>query len=266
MLKAPLKLADARVLLTNDDGIDAPGLAALEDALRGKVRQLVTVAPERNQSGCGHTVAVAHPIRLRQLSEHRFAVDSTPPDCVIMGVREVMQGVAPDLVISGINKGHNIGEYVHYSGTCAACYEAGLMRLPSIALSQQMAASGPDDFDCAQGWVAQLVERYISQPWPGDCFININFPARPSVQVTDVALSRLGRVLQGTGYIKGKDPRGRDYFWNDWCDDILQAVDAAADTDIGALARGAIAVTPVAIDQTDRAALLAMQATLKVPA
>ena len=142
MLKAPLKLADARVLLTNDDGIDAPGLAALEDALRGKVRQLVTVAPERNQSGCGHTVAVAHPIRLRQLSEHRFAVDSTPPDCVIMGVREVMQGVAPDLVISGINKGHNIGEYVHYSGTCAACYEAGLMRLPSIALSQQMAASG----------------------------------------------------------------------------------------------------------------------------
>jgi 5'-nucleotidase len=262
MLKAPHHLKEARVLLTNDDGIDAPGLAVLEEVLRPLVRELVVVAPERNQSGCGHTVAVAHPIRLRQVSAGRYAVDSTPPDCVLLGVREVMQAAAPDLILSGINAGRNIAEYVHYSGTCAACYEAGLMGLPSIALSQEKLNDQPLDFDAARGWLPEVLTRVLATGWPGECFINVNFPARPALQIGEVALTRLGRVLQGTGFVKGTDPRGRDYYWNDWCDDILNAVDAAPDTDLAALARGAIAITPVAIDQTDHAALMKMQKAL----
>lgn len=262
MLKAPIIPKNARVLLTNDDGIDAPGLAALEEVMRPLVRELVVVAPERNQSGCGHTVAVAHPIRLRQASAGRYAVDSTPPDCVIMGIREVMKDGPPDLILSGINKGRNIAEYVHYSGTCAACYEAGLMGFASIALSQETREDAPADFDAARGWLPEVLGRILTQPWPGECFINVNFPARPAVQVGEVALTRLGRVLQGTGYIKGSDPRGRDYYWNDWRDDITNAVDAGPDTDLAALGRGAVAITPVAIDQTDHAALAKLRKAL----
>lgn len=263
MLKSPSVLSQLRVLLTNDDGIDAPGLALLEEIVRPLVASCVVVAPEVNQSGCGHTVAVAHPIRLRQVGENRYAVNSTPPDCTLIGVREVMKEAPPHLILSGINAGRNIAEYVHYSGTVAACFEAGLLGIPSIAFSQEKVEGKPLDFDCARGWLAEVLRRLIAQEWPGDCLLNVNFPARPALQVERVTLARLGRVLQGTGFQKITDPRGHTCYWNDWTDDILEAVDAAPDTDLGAMARGEISVTPVAIDLTDRIALARLESALK---
>ncbi len=257
MITSPPPLSQCRVLLTNDDGIGAPGLLLLEELVRPLVAALVVVAPEVNQSGCGHTVAVARPLRLSKRDDTHYAVNGTPPDAVLIGAREIMKDNPPQLVLSGVNEGKNISEYVHYSGTCAACYEAGLLGLPSVAFSQDNGGRAVD-FDATRGWLANVLGKLLTQPWPGDCFINVNFPACPSVQVQGLELTRLGRVLQGTGFAQVTDPRGRVHYWNDWRDDVLDAVDAAAGTDLAALAASKVTVTPVSIDQTDRAALAKM--------
>lgn len=258
MQPAPRQLSEARVLLTNDDGIGAPGLVLLEELIAPLVKSLMVVAPENNQSGCGHTVAVARPLRLMKHNANHFAVNGTPPDAVLMGAREVMKDDPPNLVLSGINDGKNIAEYVHYSGTCAACYEAGLMGIPSVAFSQDSGGVAVN-FDAARGWLVNVLTKLLAQPWPGDCFVNINFPACPSVQVQGAELTRLGRVLQGTGFAQVTDPRGRVHYWNDWRDDVLDAVDAAPGTDLAALSAGRVAITPVAIDQTDHQAMEQMR-------
>ena len=259
MLKQALTLKTARVLLVNDDGIDAPGIEVLANIVRPLVGQMIVVAPEHEQSGCGHTVAIARPLRIMERGPGRYAINGTPPDCVLIGANEIMKEAKPDLVLSGINKGRNVAEDVHYSGTLAACYEAGIMGLPAIAFSQHILPGEPVSFEAAQGWLASVLQKLIAAPWPGECLMNVNFPARPAVQIREVAVTRLGRISQGYDFQKGVDPRGQPYYWNSWRGDIIDAVDAAPDTDFAALMGGAVSVTPIKIDQTEHAALDAVR-------
>src|SRR5262247_4073995 len=136
MLDAPLDLARARILVTNDDGINAPGLKVLEKVARALSRDVWVVAPEIEQSGAGHSLTLRRPLQVRKIAERRFAVDGTPTDCVLLAVNRLIDGKKPDLVLSGVNRGANLGEDVTYSGTIAAAMEATLLDIPAIAFSQ----------------------------------------------------------------------------------------------------------------------------------
>lgn len=250
MLKAPLTLSKARVLITNDDGLDAPGITLLHELVRPLVAEVVVCAPEWEQSGSSHTATISRPLRLRQAGEGMYGVDGTPADCVIMGIAEVMKGRKPDLVLSGINNGANQGEDVNYSGTLAACFEATLMGVPAIGFSQDKAYGGPANFEVARHWLVAVLQRLVSQPWPEGVLMSVNFPHVASDDVKGIVPARLGRKMTGAGMVSGVDPRGHSYYWNDWRSDGPKTVDCGSDTDIGALAEGYIPVTPITVDPT----------------
>lgn len=248
MLKAPLVLSRARVLLTNDDGVDAPGIALLHELVRPLVAEVVVCAPEHEQSGSSHTSTISRPLRLRRTGEDMYAVDGTPADSLIMGISEVMKGRRPDIVLSGINNGANLGEDVNYSGTLAACFEATLMGVPAIGFSQDKEYGQPANFAVARAWLAEILTRLVSQPWPSDVVMSVNFPHTENV--TGVTATRLGRKAQGVSMVQGVDPRGYNYYWNSWRYDDPKTVDCGPDTDIGTLATGGISVTPLTVDPT----------------
>jgi len=261
MLKAPFNLSRARVLLTNDDGINAPGLMLLEEVVRPLVQELIVVAPEHEQSGSSHTVTMRHPLRLRDAGSGHYAVDGTPPDCVIMGVRHVMKDNPPDLVLSGINRGDNMGERVHYSGTLAACFEAGLIGIPAIGFSQYRLWGHHPNYDVARHWLGFVLKKLLSVSWTEGSFMSVNFPLVEDGKVKGVRATRLGRQHM-TELTPGTDPRGLPYYWNNRATDLANAIDAGLDTDIGAVQAGYIAVSPIAIDPTHHASLEAMNEVL----
>lgn len=250
MIKAPLSLSRARVLLTNDDGVDAPGIALLHELIRPLVADVIICAPEQEQSGSSHTATVSRPLRLRQAGEGMYAVDGTPADCVIMGIAEIMKDRRPDLVLSGINNGANIGEDVNYSGTLAACFEATLMRVPAIGFSQDKAYGGPASFEVARHWLVEVLQRLVSQPWPDDVLMSVNFPHLPADDVKGIVPARLGRKAEGVSLVEGTDPRGHSYYWSAWRYDHPRLVDCADDTDLAAMRDGYISVTPLTVDPT----------------
>ena len=168
-----------RILLTNDDGIHAPGLGVLEAIARKLSDDVVIVAPETDQSGVAHSLSLNNPLRLREISPRHFAVQGTPTDCVIMGVRRIMADAKPDLILSGVNRGQNVAEDVTYSGTIAATMEGTLIGIPSIALSQ--AYGGPEGhksirWDCAETHGPALIERVLKAGIAPGILVNINFP------------------------------------------------------------------------------------------
>lgn len=262
MLKSPLDLSKAHILLTNDDGIDAPGIALLHELIRPLVARVVVCAPEHEQSGSSRVLTVNTPLRLRCAGEDMFAVSGTPVDSVTMGIAEIMKDRRPDLVLSGINNGTNICEDVNYSGTLAACFEATLMRIPAIGFSQDKAYGEPANFQVARHWLVDVLTRLLSCSWLDDVVMSVNFPNIEPGAVTGILPVRLGRKATGTSFIKGQDPRGRTYYWNDWRYDGPKTVDCGPDTDIGALAAGAIAVTPLAVDPTHQQALRSLKDVL----
>lgn len=259
MLKSPFNLSQARVLLTNDDGIDAPGIALLQELVRPLVGELFVCAPEMEQSGSSHVATISRPLRLRHAGSNMYCVDGTPADSVIMGIAEVMKDKRPDLVLSGINNGANLGEDVNYSGTLAACFEATLMGVPAIGFSQEKPYGQSAGFDAARGWLEQVLTRLVSHPWPDGVIMSVNFPAVSADAVTGIIPTRLGRKMQGVNMVPGVDPRGHSYYWNAWRSDMPKTVDCGPDTDIGALEAGAVSVTPLTVDPTHRQALVALE-------
>src|SRR3954464_9612868 len=206
-----------RILLTNDDGVNATGLRILE-AIAGRFSDDIwIVAPSEEQSGAGHSLTLTKPVRLRKLGERRFCVTGTPTDSVMMGLAHILKDAKPDLVLSGINRGANLGEDVTYSGTCSAAMEGALAGIPSIALSQAYAREGMGDtvpFAAAEAWGERVLAPLIGAPMPAGTLVNVNFPALPAEAVKGVRVVRQGlrdygrlRVVQRT------DPRGYDYFW-----------------------------------------------------
>ena len=183
-------LSNLRILISNDDGINAPGIKVMERIARSISKDVWVVAPEHEQSAAGHSLTIRRPLRVRQLSRRRFAVDGTPTDAVLLGVNHVMTGKRPDLVLSGINRGANLGDDVTYSGTVAAAMEGTLAGIRSIALSQVYAKEGAGDgvsFDAAAKWGKKVLWPILNAPYAPRTLININFPAIPSKKMLGVS-------------------------------------------------------------------------------
>jgi 5'-nucleotidase len=241
-----------RILVTNDDGINAEGLEVCEKIARSLSDDVWVVAPEYDQSGVAHSLSLNDPLRLRQLAERRFAVRGTPTDCVIMGARHVLKGKGPDLVLSGVNRGRNAGEDVIYSGTVAGAVEGTMIGVPSLALSQAYASrSGREPYwETSLRHAPDIIRRVVAEGIPRDVLINVNFPDCPPEQVKRIAVTAQGRRRQERLHIdERKDGRGNPYYWIAY---VRQAFVQAADgTDLAALDEHCIAVTPLRLDMTD---------------
>ncbi|HYC95075.1 MAG TPA: 5'/3'-nucleotidase SurE, partial [Sphingomicrobium sp.] len=204
-----------RVLLTNDDGIHAPGLAVLESIAAGLSDDVWVVAPAEEQSGAGHSLTLSRPIRLRKHRERRFSVSGTPTDAVMMALAHIMKDCPPDLILSGINRGANLAEDVTYSGTVSAAMEGALAGVRSIALSQSYSREGMGDtvpFAAAEAWAERVLAPLVGHKMDAGTLLNVNFPALPPDDIRGVRVCRQGirdygrlRIVQRT------DPRGYDY-------------------------------------------------------
>ncbi len=241
-----------RILITNDDGVHAPGLAVLERIARSLAEDVTVVAPETDQSGVAHSLSLSDPLRLRKISEKHFAVKGTPTDCIIMGVRKIMAEAPPDLILSGVNRGQNVAEDVTYSGTVAGAMEGTLLGFPSIALSQCYSPAGAH-WDCVEAHAAPLIEKILARGLPEGVLMNLNFPACKPEEVQGVALVRQGRRAQELMKIDARhDGRGNPYYWIAFeRPTFLPGVG----TDLEAVAQNRISATPLRLDLTDDAAL-----------
>lgn len=242
-----------RILITNDDGIHAPGLRVLERIAREFSDDVWVVAPETDQSGKAHSLSLSDPLRLRKISDRHFAVRGTPTDCVIMGVRHILTE-KPDLVLSGVNRGANVADDVTYSGTIAAAMEGTLLGVPSVALSQAYAwaADAQPDWSCAEVHGPRVLARLLEVGIPAGTLVNVNFPACAPDDVTGIEVTSQGARNGATiGVDPRVDGRGNPYFWIFY---RPQTTTPGNGTDLAALARGAVAVTPLRLDLTDQSA------------
>ncbi|MDJ0945236.1 MAG: 5'/3'-nucleotidase SurE [Kiloniellales bacterium] len=247
MLRAPLDLTGARILLSNDDGIHAPGLEALERVARSLSDDVWVVAPETEQSATSHSLTLRRPLRIRHLGPQRYTIDGTPTDCVLIAVKKIMADRPPDLVLSGINQGANLGEDVTYSGTVAAAMEAALLGYPAIALSLLRRGDHEYRWETAERHAASVLRRLTSLSWPRDVLMNVNFPDVPAEEVRGIRVCRQGRRDVDSQVVDGSDPSGRPYVWvgNYMSDETSQV-----GSDLAALAEDAISVTPLHLDLT----------------
>lgn len=243
-----------RILLTNDDGIHAPGLVALERIAAAISDDVWVCAPEYEQSGASRALTLAEPIRVRKLGPRKFSTTGTPTDCVMLGVHELVEGGRPDLVLSGVNRGANLAEDVTMSGTVAGAIEAMALGVPGIALSQ-MGGYDPlgDFFEPAEVFAPGIVKRLVEVGWPADVVMNVNFPMLPIEQITEVEVTRQGfRDVHVRHAEKRMDLRGREYYWIGFRQERSKPAEG---TDLRALYEGRISVTPLHIDLTHQASI-----------
>ncbi len=250
-----------RLLLTNDDGIHAEGLEALERIARQLSDDIWIVAPEYEQSGASRALTLSEPVRVRKLDDRRFAVTGTPTDCVMLGMSELIKGAKPDLVLSGVNRGANIAEDVTMSGTVAGAIEGMAMGVPAIALSQTGGPKPADPFfEVAEAYGPGIVKRLLEIGWPKDVVMNLNFPNRPAAEVTEVEVTRQGfRDVQVRHAERRSDLRGRDYYWMGFRQERSQPEEG---TDLRAIYQGKISVTPLHIDLTHAETVFKMRGVL----
>lgn len=247
-----------RILLSNDDGYHAPGLAVLEKIAAELSDDVWIVAPSEEQSGTGRSLTLTRPLRVRSFADRRFAVTGTPTDAVMIALAELMDG-PPDLILSGVNRGGNLAEDVMYSGTVSAALEGALAGIRSIALSQRYGALQPGDdvsFAVAEEWGARAIQPLLDMAWAPRTVVNVNFPATEPDDVRGIKVVRQG--LRDYGRVRfetRKDPRGFDYHWL-----ALGSIATppAGDTDLAQVAEGWITVTPLHLDLTHEASLASL--------
>ncbi|MGI9412049.1 MAG: 5'/3'-nucleotidase SurE [Hyphomicrobiales bacterium] len=247
-----------RILVTNDDGINAPGLRSLETIATALSDDVWVVAPETEQSGASHSLTLSHPLRLRHLEERRFAVEGTPTDCVLMGIKNILPE-PPDLVLSGVNRGQNLCEDVTYSGTVAAAMEGTALGVRSIALSQTYGLAGRDSlkWQTAESHGADVVRRLIASEWGDGVLININFPDCEPDEVGGVEITVQGQRDQNLVMLDERtDARGRPYYWIGF---ERRRSNPGQGTDLRAVYDGRISVTPLHMDLTQRQAMATLQ-------
>ncbi|MDT8444610.1 MAG: 5'/3'-nucleotidase SurE [Desulfuromonadales bacterium] len=235
------------ILLTNDDGIHSAGLQALAEQLQALGR-VVVVAPDRERSAIGHALTLHSPLRAEEIIKDRWAVSGTPTDAVILGICTLLQE-KPDLVISGINKGGNMGDDLSYSGTVAAAMEATRMGVPAIAMSLASQSFKYDDFADAANIARRLATTVLEHGLPADTFINTNVPDRKPL---GVRLTRQGKRVYEDAVVEKRDPRGRSYYWIGAGELGFQNL---AGTDFHAVHNGYVSVTPLHLDLTNYAAM-----------
>lgn len=239
-----------RILVTNDDGIHAPGLAVLERIARTLGDDVWVVAPESDQSGLSHSLSLSDPLRLREISDRHFAVRGTPGDCVIMSLRKLMPE-PPDLVLSGINAGQNAADDVTYSGTVAGAMEGTLLGIRSIALSQayDFFGDGKIRWETAEHHAPNLIRELMNFGFPDNVLYNLNFPNCAPSDVVGTRVTSQGRQTHGLHVDERFDGRGQRYFWLAY---RRKNPDLEPGTDLEAIATGSISVTPLRLDLTAR--------------
>jgi len=237
-----------RILVSNDDGIRAAGIRALEAAL-APLGDVWVVAPDREQSAASHSLSLYRPLRVEQIDERHYAVDGTPTDAVNLGINGIMK-VKPDLVVSGINHGGNLGDDVTYSGTVSAAMEGTLLGIPSIAVS--LVSRQASDFSVAAAFAARLAEVVRGRGLPRDTLLNVNVPALSAAELRGYRITRQGKRRYGDAIVEQVDPRGRTYYWIGG-DDLGFVPDEG--TDCTAVDGGYISVTPLHLDLTNYASM-----------
>jgi 5'-nucleotidase len=229
------------ILVTNDDGIFSEGIKLLAKEL-SPLGRVVVVAPDREQSASGHSLTLHRPLRMRKIEDDWYAVDGTPTDCVSLAVMALLKDEPPDLIVSGINFGLNLGDDVTYSGTVSAAFEGSLLGIPSVAFSQEVG----EHFSFARGadFARRLATTLLAAELPAGLLLNVNFPCE---EFAGVEWTRLGHRRYVQSVVEKTDPRGRKYFWiagtPEWEDE--------AGTDHAALSRRKVTVTPLHLDLTD---------------
>lgn len=238
-----------RILLTNDDGIHAPGLEVLEHIAGALSDDVWVIAPESEQSGAGHSLTLNQPLRFRKVSSRRYAIQGTPTDCVMMAVNHIMKDCKPDLILSGVNRGANLGEDVTYSGTIAAAMEGTMTGVPSIALSQSgLPQQGRFDWSGAEAYGPKVVKSLLKEGWPGNVLMNVNFPALGGDSVKGVRVTHQGkRNLTDMHIEQREDMRGIPYYWFALSRGLG---DQPRDSDLQVISDGYISVTPLHLDLT----------------
>jgi 5'-nucleotidase len=249
-----------RILVTNDDGIHARGLVVAEAIARQLSDDVWVVAPSEEQSGAGHSLTLTRPLRLRKHGEKRFSVSGTPTDTVMMALLEVMDG-KPDLILSGVNRGANLGEDATYSGTISAAMEGALAGIRSIALSQVYAREGAGDqvpFATAEAWGERVIRPLLTADFSPGMLVSVNFPALPPEEVQGIRVVQQGMRDYGRArMVKQTDPRGFPYYWLSFHGVVEIATE---DTDLAAIRSGYVTVTPMHLDLTYRDALAPLAA------
>jgi len=241
-----------RILLSNDDGYFAPGLAALAEALAG-LGEIVVVAPEQNRSGASNSLTLDRPLMLKQAASGFYFVNGTPTDCVHLAVTGMLDSL-PDIIVSGVNSGANMGDDTIYSGTVAAATEGYLLGIPSIAVS--MTSFDGINFATAGRVARELVERHIRNPVSGPVLLNVNVPDIPYEELTGMEVTRLGRRHKAEPVVRMTSPRKETMYW-------IGAAGAAADagpgTDFHAVEQRRVSITPLQIDLTHTSQLSAIR-------
>jgi len=234
-------MGQKRILITNDDGIQAQGLKAAEASLAA-VGEVLVVAPEREMSATSQAISIHFPLRVRVLDERHYAVSGTPADSVILALHQLLKA-RPDLVVSGINQGANLGENVIYSGTVAGALEATLHGVPAIAMS--LASRQNQDFSAAAAFAAQLAAKVLAEGLPSGVMLNVNVPRG---EVHGVRITRQSRKITQNVIHEKKDPRGRPYYWQD---ETVAWDNVEPDSDYAAIRAHEISITPLQVDRTD---------------
>jgi 5'-nucleotidase len=234
-----------RVLVSNDDGVDAPGIQILAQRL-SVVGEVTVVAPDRDRSGASNSLTLDQPIRVMKLDERRYRVSGTPTDCVHLALSGLLDH-EPDIVVSGINNSANLGDDVIYSGTVSAAMEGRFLGLPAIAVSLVSADHRGEHFHSAAQAALSIMQRLLVDPLPADTILNVNVPDRPWAEMRGFAVTRLGRRHRSAPCLPQRDPRGRPIYW---IGPAGEAEDDGPGTDFNAVRDGFISITPIHVDLT----------------
>lgn len=234
------------ILVSNDDGVRAPGIAALHRALE-PLGRVTVVAPDRERSASSHSLTLDVPLRANRISDDVVSVEGTPTDCVLLAIKNLLPE-KPALVVSGVNRGPNMGHDVTYSGTVAAAMEATILGVPAIAVSLDRSPDGRFDYAAAADVAREVAALVLARGLPGGTLLNVNVPNVPAGGIRGVALTRLGKQIYEDSVVRKTDPRGRGYYWiggqsSTWA--------VEPDTDFAAVAQGLVSVTPIHLDLTD---------------
>ena len=251
-------LSKCRILLSNDDGIHSPGLEIMEKIAKSISNDVWIVAPNSEQSGTGHSITLRRPIHIYQKKEKRFSVEGTPTDCVLIAIQHIMKDNPPDLILSGINSGANLGEDVHYSGTVAAAVEGTLQGIPSIAFS----LIGKEEYrwQVPEFFSKKIIYDICSTDWEKNILFNINFPDAEVNEIKGIRFASQGRHKIGDNLIPRKNPRGQTYIWIG-ATRVGDLEDKS--TDVSIVDNGYISITPLNIDQTHYKTLNRLSIDLK---
>lgn len=246
-----------RILIVNDDGIDGDGIVLLEKVAHTFSDDVWVIAPDEERSGAGHSMSISHPIRIRQRDERHFAVRGTPTDCALLGIHELIPGKKPDVILSGINRGPNLGEDLTYSGTCSAAMEGAVLGIPAIALSQIIRYKSEIHWATAEQYAPQVLEKLLAMDWTPGQFVNVNFPNCPPSDVKGIRVTKMGQRPDGAFRPVGRIDERHVPYW--WIKINFPEGGNEAGNDLQAALDNEVSVTPLQLDMTDHAAHTRMQ-------